>query len=135
MYYFQLPKPGDKYIIGMANLDNEGVGAVLDVIRELNINKWKRLMKKAVNNLIKLDGAKPRVRGITEKKNYKKLYKGLGERLKKELTQELNDLVDEVDESGKPKEMLAGRRGTRERVTPGNFSSDKPDFRKRFYSR
>ena len=128
--YYQLPKPGDKYIIGMANLDNEGVGAVLDVIRELNINKWKRLMKKAVNNLIKLDGAKPRVRGITEEK-LQEIIQGAG-KVEEELTRELNDLVDEVDESGKPKEMLAGRRGTRERVTPGDFSSDKPDFRRDF---
>ena len=128
--YYQLPKPGDKYIINMANLDNEDVGAVLDVIRELNINKWKRLMRKAVNNLIKLDGAKPQVRGITEEELQEII--GGAAKIQEELTQELNDLVDEVDESGKPKEMLAGRRGTRERVTPGDFSSDKPDFRRDF---
>lgn len=128
--YFQLPKPGDKYIIGMANLDNEDVGFVLDIIRELNINKWKRLMKKAVNNLIKLDGAKPQVRGITEKELEEIL--GGAKNIEEELTQELNDLVDEVDESGMPKQMLAGRRGSRERVTPGNLSSDKPNFERDF---
>jgi len=128
--YYQLPKPGDKYIIGMANLDNEDVGGVLDVIRELSINKWKRLMKKAVNNLIKLDGAKPRVRGITEEE-LKEIIQGAG-KVEEELTRELNDLVDEVDESGKPKEMLAGRRGTRERVTPGDLSGEKPNFERDF---
>jgi len=128
--YYQLPKPGDKYIISMANLDNEDVGAVLDVIRELSINKWKTLMRKAVNNLIKLDGAKPQVRGITEEK-LQEILGGAAE-VEAELTQQLNDLVDEVDESGKPKEMLAGRRGTRERVTPGDLSRDKPDFKRDF---
>lgn len=128
--YYQLPKPGDKYVIGMSKLSNEDVGTVLDVIRELALGKWKNLMKKAVNGLIKLDGLKPNVVGITPEELETIL--GGAERIKQELTTELNNLVDEVDESGMPKQMVAGRRGTRERVTPGNLSSDKPDFRRDF---
>ena len=128
--YYQLPKPGDKYVIGMGGLSNEDVGSVLDVIRELALSKWKNLMKKAVNGLIKLDGLKPRVVGITSEELTEIL--GGAKNVREQLTTELNNLVDEVDESGKPKEMLAGRRGTRERITPGNLSSDKPDFTRDF---
>ena len=128
--YYQLPKPGDKYVISMSKLSNEDVGIVLDVIRELALSKWKNLMKKAVNGLIKLDGLKPQVAGITSEELAEIL--GGAKKVEEELITELNNLVDEVDESGKPKEMLAGRRGTRERVTPGNLSSDKPDFARDF---
>lgn len=128
--YFELPKPGDKYIISMEKLSNEDVGMVLDVIRELNINKWKRLMKKAVNRLIKTTGAKPQVRGITEEDLQEIL--GGAQKIQAELTTELNNLVDEVDETGAPKRMVAGRRGTRERVTSGNLSSDNPNFERDF---
>jgi len=128
--YFQLPKPGKKYIIGIDSLSEEDVGVVLDVIRELSISKWKNLMRKAVNGLVKLEGLKPQVRGITEEE-LKKILGGAA-KIEQELTRELNDLVDEVDETGMPKQMLAGRRGTRERVTPGDLSGDKPNFERDF---
>jgi hypothetical protein len=128
--YYKMPKPGKKYIIGIDSLSNEDVGVVLDVIRELSINKWKTLMRKAVNGLIKLDGLKPQVRGITDEE-LKEILGGAAN-IEAELTRELNDLVDEVDETGMPKQMLAGRRGTRERVTPGDLSGDKPDFERDF---
>lgn len=128
--YYKIPKPGKKYIIGIDSLSNEDVGVVLDVIRELSISKWKNLMKKAVNGLIKLEGLKPQVKGITEEE-LKEIIGGAA-KIEQELTRELNDLVDEVDETGMPKQMLAGRRGTRERVTPGDLSSDEPDFKRDF---
>ena len=64
--YYDLPKPSSKYTIPVVNMNEQQKYDLLNEIGSFDVAKWKRLMKKYLTSMFKLEGDNPNIAGATK---------------------------------------------------------------------